>query len=153
MPGYVVREYPVMEIAIALWTMVRERVQEGDIVEARRPDIGIGLKEAKSFLWMLVDGEEFWEYMNLKESVYEPYQEDGDYDTSATKYDKFRYNIPLSRLEGEIPTLDLDKLRDQNDPYQPFYTIDEDTGLWLTEVHTPFEVKGLIFDKVTGVYL
>lgn len=148
------REYPTAEIAIALWSMAPERIQEGDIVTWRRPDIGVGLQEHKLYLWMLVDGFEISELPALKMPVWEPFDPTGEYEPSSayTRYDKRRYNIPLTRLQTVYPALDLNRCRDPNDGYQPFYTIDTDNHLWLTDT-TPFQATGLIFDRVEGVYL
>jgi hypothetical protein len=151
---YLPRNYPVAEIGIALWSMVPEHVQEGDILEVRQPDLGIGLKEAKQCLWLLVDGMEQFEYGELKEGLYEPFDATGAYDPPGdyTRFDRNRYCVPLARLQTVFPSLDLNRARDDADAYQPFYTLDTDNNLWLTGL-TPLAIEGLVFDKVNGVYL
>ena len=148
------REYPTAEIAIALWNMAPERIQEGDIVAWRRPGPGVGTKEHELFLWMLIDGLEVSELPALTMPIWEPFDPTGEYEPASayTLYEKRRYNIPLTRLKTIYPALDLDRCRDLNDGYQPFYTIDADNHLWLTD-STPFQATGLIFDRVEGVYL
>lgn len=153
MTTFAPREYPVIEIAIANWSEAPEHIQEGDICGARRPNIGIGLAEAKMWLWLLVDGFESSELKGLTWPVYEPYDPTGEYDgPTYIKYDKRRFNIPFARLAELYPSIDLNRCRDINDAYQPFYTLDTDNNLWLTDT-TPFQASGLIFDNVMGVYL
>jgi len=154
MTTFMPRDYPVIEMAIALWSMVPERPQEGDIMATRKPGIGIGLKEANLFLWLLVEGLEAWEFGQLKISNYEPLDPTGQYDPASayTRYDKHRYCIPMTRLQTVFPSLDLVKVRDPVQAYQPFYTLDTDNNLWLTD-RAPFTHEGLIFDKALGVYL
>lgn len=154
MSSFSPREYPTVEISIALWNMAPERIQEGDICAWRRPQLGIGLKEAKQWLWLLIDGLEFNEYPELTMAIYEPFDPTGDYTplSDYTRYEKRRYNIPLARLQTVYPALDLNRCRDLNDAYQPFYTLDTDNNLWLTDT-TPFQATGLIFDNINGVYM
>lgn len=152
--SFIPREYPIAEIAIALWELVPERIQEGDLVTWRRPGLGVGGKEHKLFLWLLIEGFEAGDLPMLKTPVWEPFDPTGEYEPASayTRYDKRRFNIPLTRLKEVYPALDLNRCRDLNDGYQPFYTIDENNHLWLTD-STPFQVTGLIFDRVQGVYL
>lgn len=154
MTTFTPREYPTVEIVVCAHSEVPERRQEGDILAVRRPDIGIGLAEAKLYLWLLVQGLAANEYDHLDDSIYEPFDPTGEYDPRSAYplFDKRRYCIPFTRLQAVFPTLDLSKARDTNDPYQPFYTIDEDNNLWLTD-RTPLAAEGLVFDKVNGVYI
>lgn len=153
MVDYAPRDYPAAEIAIALWSLLPERLQEGDITAVRKPQIGIGLKEASRFLWLLVEGPEYIEYAGLKEKVTEPIDPTRLYEDQVyIKYDKRRYCIPLERLKIVFPALDLARCRDLDDEYQPFYTLDEESHLWLID-STPLAIEGLIFDKAIGAYL
>jgi hypothetical protein len=151
---YLPRDYPIAEMALAVYSMAPEHVQEGDIMAARAPDIGIGLKEAKRYLWLLIDGLELFEFGALSAAVYEPFDPTGAYDphSAYTKFDRARYCVPLERLQTVFPSLDLNRARDEADAYQPFYTIDTDNNLWLTDL-TPLPIEGLVFDKVNGVYI
>jgi len=151
-PSYVIpRAYPTREIAIAVFQKAPEHIQEGDLVTVRPPTAGIGMKEAKLWLWILVDGVGS---IMLDAAVYEPYDPTGIYKPRSNyiRYDKRRYCAPLARIKQLYPALDLDRARDPGDAYQPFYTLDEDSNLWLTD-HTPYAAEGLVFDKVKGVYI
>jgi len=153
MVDFAPRNYPIAEIAICLWSMDGERLQEGDITSVRKPQIGIGLKEASRFLWLLIEGPEYIGYAGLKEKVTEPIDPTRLYEDQAyIKYDKRRYSIPLDRLKIVFPALDLARCRDLDDKYQPFYTLDDDNKLWLTD-RIPLDTAGLVFDKALGVYL
>ena len=150
---FVPRDYPTMEIAIALWSVLPERVQEGDIVAVRPPGSAIGFKEDKVFLWLLVEGLEANLFEFLTMPVIEPFDATGHYDgPTYTEFDKRRYCVPMARLKEVYPALDLDKARDPADRYQPFFTLDTDSNFWLTD-QPPLTGEGLVFDKVTGVYL
>lgn len=148
------RSYPTVEIAIDVENRPPEFKQEGDIATIRPPNIGIGLKEAKNRIWLLVDGLEQLEFSNFHYSVLEPYDATGAYHPheNYTRYDRRRYCVPLDRLQTVFPSLDLNRARDMNDAYQPFFTLDEDNYLWLTD-RIPLSVEGLVFDKVIGDYL
>jgi len=153
MVDYKPRSYPTAEVAIALFSGQGERLQEGDITSVRKPQIGIGLKEAKTRLWLLVQGPQYIEYAGLKEKVTEPIDPTRLYEDQAyIKYDKRRFCIPLARLIQVFPTLDLAKARDLGQAYQPFYTLDTENHLWLTD-RIPLDTAGLVFDKALGVYL
>ena len=147
------RSYPVAEIAIGLDNRAQEFTQEGDIVAIRAPGIGIGLAEAKLWLWILIDGFELYKYDELINPVIEPFDATGAYDPPAsyTKFDRRRYCVPLARL-NQVLTIDLNRARDTADEYQPFYSLDQDNHLWLTD-RTPLAAEGLIFDKVLGDYI
>lgn len=137
-------EYPVMEIAVSLFYKPdlngAERAQEGDIIACRRPGPGIGLKEAHKFLWMRIQGPDYNDFAQLTQPV--------------EGYEKRRYSIPLENLKVNFyPALDLTRLRDENDLYQPFLVTDTDQPyLYMTD-NPPFPVEGLIFDKEAGGYL
>jgi len=152
MTTFIPRAYPIAEIAIAVESRVPERIQEGDICGVRKPQVGIGLKEASQFLWLLIEGLEANEYSILNTPVYEPFDPTGQYNDAKTRFDKKRFCVPLARLLQVAPTINLARIRDTADDYQPFYTLDQDDHLWLTDMG-PLSHEGLIFDKVTGAYL
>ena len=114
-----------------------ERCQEGDIVAMRRAGVGIGKKERSLFLWVRVIGLDLNDMGALSDGI------DG--------YDKRRYNIPLERLAQVCP-MDLRRVRDAADEYQPCLGFDDETGEYLYN-QAPLEVRGLVFDKEVGRYL
>jgi hypothetical protein len=142
--------YPVMEIAISLVSYVplesgHERVIEGDIVAVRKPNTGSGRKEAMIFLWLRVEGLEEAEFDKLTDSISS---------SAGEMYDKRRYCIPLEKLIEIHPDFDVDLANDNGVLYQPFLLCDnEDYTFLLEDGHLPFEVSGLIYDKVIGDYL
>ena len=136
--------YPVMEMAISLVDHAplesgHERVLAGDIIAVRYPDIGIGLKEAKAFLWIRVEGLEEHELRLL--------------DRSIKGFDKRRYCIPLEKIKEIRPSFDVDLAMDENIIYQPFLTIDYETDYCFILEEPPFQISGLVYDKLTGEYL
>lgn len=149
------REYPIVEVAISLFTKgigTAERAQEGDIIVIRRPVGAIGFAEAKLWLWFLVDGLE-WDFLDVARDLKEPFDPDDDYGGPGfTTFDMRRYSIPLHRLQAQFAGLNLARLRDPADAYQPFYAWDEETTFQLT-ARKPLQIEGLIFDKVIGDYL
>lgn len=145
--------YPTMEIAISLvsyapLTSGHERIIEGDIVAVRKPDQGIGREEAMNFMWMRVEGLEEHEFHKLTD-----YIEDS---TSHIVYDKRRYCIPLEKIYEIDPDFDVDAALEEKHIYQPFLFVDYDDRSFefiLEDGHLPFQVSGLIYDKVIGDYL
>ena len=157
------KTYPLIEVAVSTRSYSADgggdRVQEGDIVAARIVTegpgyAGIGLKEAKTFLWVRLEGVEEDNIQYLIDAVSEEHPgRFEELEPSATKLDKRRYCIPLSRLQSYFPELDINKACDPNDPYQPFLTIDPEDDKYLTLApREPLNVEGLIFDKVTRTY-
>ena len=142
------KSYSTWEVALAVESQNPnpppggERVQEGDIVGVRKPHFGIGPGEVRRYLWLQVHGLDDNEMSVLNQSVME-----GD-----IVHDKRRYCIPLDRLTG----IDLGRVRDVNDAYQPFLPVDQDhvddvEGRmdYLDVGLTPLDVHGLVFDKAT----
>ena len=110
------------------------------------PGQGVGLKEAKRYLWLRIEGlDTRAEYDVLAESIYEP-------DEEGTRYDKRQYCIPLAKIKELDSSFDLDKARDTDDLYQPYLVVDGDTYEFVTS-ELPFQVSGLVFNKETGLYL
>jgi len=142
--------YPVMEIALSLVSYTplesgHERVIEGDIVAVRNPGTGVGRKEVEEFLWLRIEGLEDSEFDRLTQTV----------ETTAGEFDKRRFCIPLEKLEELDPEFDIDLALEDDRIYQPFLLVDYETdySFILEDGHLPFEVNGLIYDKVTGEYL
>lgn len=125
------RDRSPYELALAVRTVhdngVHERVQEGDIVAARKP-FGhgeVGRAERAPFLWLRVEGHQLGDvYLNQRLYVDE------------VRYDKRRYSIPFRRLQQQYPWLDLSRVRDMTDPYQPFMG-----GLDREQEYTPLTVS------------
>ena len=125
-----------------------ERALEGDIIAIRTDGNGVGMKEMHRWLWVSVYGMDDDLMTFLQEGVTE-----GD-EFEREIYDKRRYSIPLARLQAIYPTLDMARVRDVTDAYQPFMPVDEDQGYYLEgSAQPPFDVAGLIFDKTTGRYI
>jgi hypothetical protein len=129
-----------------------ERHQEGDIISARRVTGGIGLKEARDYLWLHVEGLD-------DEAMFELKVRNAD-SSDAEAYDKRRYCIHFARLKEIFPSFDISRARDRADPYQPFLLIDlDDDDVRLQNVFLPttaagpLRVEGLVYDKVKGMYL
>ena len=142
--------YPVMEIAICLVDYAplpsgHERALVGDIVAVRKPNIGIGLKEAELFLWLRVEGLEEAEFSKLTSYIFDS--------TSNIIYDKRRYSIPLEKIKELVPDFDVDLALKNDEVYQPFLTLDEDYTFVDIDDIQPFQISGLVYDKVIGDYL
>jgi len=118
-----------------------ERAKEGDIIAVRPLGTGIGSKEGKLFLWLRLDDLTYEQYL-LVQTVEE----------EETRYDKRRYCIPLHRLEQLDSNFSPSRTRDQDDMYQPYLTVDEETYEFVS-VGSTFQVQGLVYDKVTQSYL
>lgn len=135
----------IIEVAICTDNLLDhsggERAKEGDIVAVRIPGTKIGTKEGKLFLWLRLDNVTFEDYLLVQRI------EEG-----GALYDKRRYCIPFSRLEQLDSNFSLSRARDQNDMYQPYLTVDEETYEFVS-VGNIFQVQGLVYDKVTQSYL
>lgn len=137
------RYYFGYEVALSCVNWVKQsKVQSGDIVVCRRALGHIGFKEAKTFLWLYIENIHPIPYRSLSELLAQ--------DTII--YDKRRYCIPFHRLQQVYPSINLERVADTNDPYQPFYQLDLDNYKFLIKNET-LQWSGLIFDKVTGLYL
>lgn len=102
------------EVCVAV--VNRGRVQEGDILDVRDPIGGVGVSAAETqwVVWLLMDESEVPAREALKSAD----------DPSNNKY---RYQLPLAALKSALPALDLDRLRDADDAYQPFVDSDPQT--------------------------
>jgi len=131
-----------------------ERTMQGDIIAVRRPGIGLGMVTMSRFLYLLVEGLDAHEMWPLKMMNTEPLDTVDSAVPNADMiiYEKRRYCIPLHRLKGVAPFLDLDRVRDHNDIYQPFLNVDEDNGFYLTS-RRPLNIHGLVYDKALQRYL
>ncbi len=121
-----------------------ERIQEGDIGVVLDPNEGITGSERYHYLWLRVEG--------LDDSDMDRLQDPNQPVRGGKAFwDKRRHCIPFRRLKEIYPPLDLAKVGDPIDKYQPFLPIDNDTGLFLA-ARPPLSVFGLIFDKETQRY-
>ena len=158
------RDYSVLEVAIYIRdlpnTVGGERVKEGDIIAIREPLGYIGKSEAAQFLWLLIEGLDISDMFHFKDSFTEGDGQD------APRYEKRQYCIPLKRLKEVAPFVDLNRVRDGGDKYQPFLPVDLDVPYYRfgTESHSihglmhlpagliarpPLDVHGLVFNKKT----
>lgn len=141
--------YPVFEIAISCEHGgthsggLKERKCVGDIIAIRRPAQAIGSKEMSRFLWLRVEGLEENEMARLTD----PIEQNGE------TYDKRRYCIPLERLQAIVPSFNVNRAKDLNDKYQPFLNVDEEPPYRFIGQHRPLNVRGLVFDKLTGRFI
>jgi hypothetical protein len=123
-----------------------ERATVGDIIDVRRPLGRIGTKECDQFLWIKLtcfgDIDELWQ-------LSQPHTEQ---DPEGPTFEKRRFCIPLDRLKQVYPSLDIARVRDTADKYQPFLGYDEE-GAFLIFNHSPLQIEGLVFDKTTGKFL
>ncbi len=155
------KDYGPMEVALLVKSYAphtggtKERALEGDIIAVRRLGRAIGTAEMSLYLWVQVEGWDFNDYAILTQPI------DG--------FDKRRHCIPFARLKTVIPSLDLARVRDPTDKYQPCIPFDDDedwmhhhghkqnervTGLRIPGVAMrPLSIEGLVFDKTTGTYL
>jgi len=162
------KNYPIMEIAILCVHQEDhaggERAKIGDIITMRPPHHVIGSEEARRFLWLRLDGLEDAEFAKLKELVQDPpptefkrhmvqHQNDLRESLVLTRYDKRRCCVPLHRLQQVCPWIDLNRVRDPDDYYQPFVVPDTESHFYLAPRPSPLRVEGLVFDKVRGKYL
>ena len=137
--------YPTMEIAICLVDFAplvsgHERGLVGDIIAVRKPHYGIGTKELDGFMWLRVEGLEEAEFSKLTNAI--------------SSHDKRRYCIPLEKLFELDPNFDIDLAKQSGSNYQPFLFVDDESDYsFILEQYKPFNVFGLIYDKVTGDYI
>ena len=142
------REYPIREVFLCSdnhrnLASGAERMKEGDIINVRSPHGSCGFGSMARGLWLLIEGPDTSVMDRLK-----------DINTTETDdvggviYDKRRYSIPFNRLPDFI---DLARVRDPGDIYQPFVGVATDTTEFLMPL-PPLRVEGLVFDKVTGQY-
>lgn len=103
----------LVEICIAARTFRPGGTQEGDIIVMREPLPEIGAREGKVFLWMLMEDDNLPPKALLEQ---------------AAKAGKFRFNISLHSLKVQFPELDLARVRDPNDWYQPLLGTNPNNG-------------------------
>jgi len=134
-----------------------ERATEGDIVAMRNLHHGIGFAEMANYLWLRLEGLDRTDMDFLSTVGVEPPDamdrlEEIDHSTILFT-DKKRFSIPLARLKLVAPWIDLDRVRDPDDIYQPFIQVDEETGSYIRGTREPLSVHGLVFDKTLGSFL
>lgn len=144
--------YPVMEVAISLEDAPdnasgTERKKVGDIVAIRKPGSYCGSQETKLYMWIRIEGPEENEFAYFGRQVYEPTDP-----LTGVIFDKRRYCIPLDRLQIVYPALNQARALDPLDFYQPFITVDSEDFSFVA-ADPPYQVSGLVFDKVIGDYL
>lgn len=148
---YTYRDYPVMEAALSLFHGGRlasghERATLGDIIEVRLPRGEIGTLERQVFLWLRIYGLDLGDMSQLKTPHF------SNDELPERQFDKRMYSIPLARLKQVMPSFDMERARDPEDLYQPFFVLDETTGRFVANGQAPLPVQGLILDKRTRRY-
>jgi len=140
-------DFPIRQVALFIGNRSdasRERLREGDILCSKNPvyfDGGL-TRGSRQFLWLLLSGLPRTQMDMLKMSN-SPVPEE------TLRYEKKRFSIPFSRLPALV---DLARVRDPKDEYQPFMPIDFDTGRHLIKT-PPLDVHGLVYDKVQMKFL
>lgn len=163
-------DYPTFELGIYVGESRADdadgitRRQTGDIAVARPANIGVGLKEMHSFLWLRVEGWSRARMMALTAEL-TPYSQPDvlddpiDNDEEAM-YEKNRFCVPMKALKAVMPSFDVDRAMDELDRYQPFLIVDEgngddariEEGLFLMDSR-PIDLDGIIFDKLLQRYI
>jgi len=142
------RAYRIWEVALAVQGFSplatgMERAQEGDIIRVRYEIQGIGFKEMSEFLWVRVQGKDDAD-MEILWRMYTVAIDELSFD----RFEKRQYSISFDRLKVAYPALDLVRVRDIADIYQPFLSVEEDTGRYIeTSKVPPLDINGLVFDK------
>jgi len=139
----------VVEVALIIFGRQDDLLEkEGDIVVARRQLGGCGLKEGSRFLWMQLAGLEENDLLalniNLDTNNYE-ISEERDPDLA---FDKHRYKIPFDSIVAQFSTVDLNRVRDPNDIYQPFMEVDIES-FWFLDNQQIANAGDLVIDKLT----
>ncbi len=151
--AFTYRDYVVWEAALSVETLAptaagHERIQEGDILAIRQESDGIGgvgQKEMLGFVWLRLEGLESTFMAELETGMIDALDE-------AVRWDKRRFCIPLARLAQVFPAFDVVQARDRTRCYQPFLSVDEESGLYTSKVQV-LSVFGLVFDKQRMKYL
>lgn len=128
---------------------ITERVNLGDILSVHRKSSvrGLGTKEATRLLLVPIQGLESSDISQLKDLVFQD-----PLDITSPRFEKRRYCIPFPRLQELDPIFDQAQAKDPLVVYQPWMHLGED-DLLVFDCLPPFEVEGLIYDKVIGNYL
>lgn len=124
----------IKEVCIAVRTSKSGRTQPGDILVVREPLGGIGLGEGKDFLWLLIEESQL---------PTPPIRSD----VALNLPHKHRYQVPLAALKVMIPDLDLARLADKDDFYQPCLDTDPVTGVHRRQHPVPAALKADTIDK------
>ena len=144
--GQILKVYPIRQLEVFCGhyqdTLDNERLKLGDIIVARPPKNYIGFGQMYRSIWIPVEGLEEGEMNQLESRIVE----------DGVNFDKRRYCVPLLRLKEIVPSFKVNRALDSTDLYQPFLTLDEETGI-IFRVDPPLEAQGLIWDKARGVYL
>lgn len=121
----------ILEIAIATQNNEEGRIQEGDIVVARKPLGYVGKKEQSKYLWLIVETD-----LSLEELM------ENNLKTSR-KREKF---IPLNALNSNGFEFEMDKVKDSQIDYQPGLNPNMHNGSFRNHP-TPKNVDHLIKSK------
>lgn len=142
--GQTNKTYPVMEIALSCeyggthTNGTKERKCVGDIIAVRKPGLGIGSAEMSRYLWMWLEGLDD-DAMSALDSMMI---------IADVIYDKRRYVIPFERIAAIVPSFNVSRALDLLDKYQPFRGVDEEPPFRFVRDSRPFNVHGLVFDKL-----
>lgn len=99
------------EIAIQAYDYPEpHRAKAGDIIVVRQAVGAIGKKEQGSYLWITIDVSD----VRIVAGLNEPDVDAGE---------KRRFSIPLQRLKSIMSSLDLERVANPKDNYQPFVSV------------------------------
>lgn len=106
------------EVCFAAFNFGPGRAQAGDVIEIRKPQGGIGRKEGHQYVWLLLDESE----------IPTPTTRDPESQDPVIKHP---LQISIDELKTKMPALDLTRLADPRDFYQPFLGTDPESGAHL----------------------
>lgn len=130
----------IYEIAIQAFDYPEpHRAKAGDIVCVRRPTHAIGTLEQASLLWITVDIPD----PRIIDGITQP-----RVDGSGRVVEKRRFRIPLAKLKALMSSLDLDRVANPKDRYQPFVGVRAVGGDIVMDHKTPVPITGIFEDKV-----
>jgi len=117
------------EVCIAARDFGPGRAQEGDIICIRNPRGEVGRKEGKDYLWLIIDESEL------------PSQD------KVRKDAPRRAQLKLDDIKAKHASLDLARVRDPNDEYQPFVNPHPTTGRLQAQV----QLRGaIVTERLNG---
>lgn len=114
------------------------RAKAGDIVCVRPPTHAIGLLEQASLLWITVDIPD----PRIISDITQP-----RIDASGRLAEKRRFRVPLTRLKTLMSAMDLDRVANPTDNYQPFVGVRTVGHNIVMDHKTPIPITGLFEDK------
>ena len=107
-------------------------IQEGDIIATRNELRRCGREEMSSYLFILVTAAE---------------EDDLLYLQSGDDFFRRRFCAPFHKLQAYFPALNLSRVRDKNDIYQPFVEVNPTDGSFTWRTDRLMSAFDVIVDK------